>query len=278
MKKIYFLCVLVVLLFQVNYGWGSKGHKLIVKHVMIFLPNEMKDFRQLTDYLIDEAAQPDQRKKYMMDEYPKHFIDIDFFKEFNQARMVEDKDSLCEVYGDSVVTANGTLPWTLMDTYRQLVDAMKNTQLEKTKEMMRDLSHYLADAHQPMHTLMNYNGQLSGQTNIHGRYESDMINGHLPELEGAYSSSANIQSIKNPGADFFQIIYRSNARSAILFVADKIASAETEGKYDSLYYDILWFKTKYVTEEALQEAAVAVASIYYTAWLEAGKPEFNRFK
>ncbi|MFA6598361.1 MAG: S1/P1 nuclease [Ignavibacteriaceae bacterium] len=278
MRKIYFLFALVVLLFQVNYGWGAKGHKLIVKHAMILLPDEMKDFRQLTDYLIDEAAQPDQRKKYMKDEYPKHFIDIDFFKEFNRARMIENKDSLCKIYGDSVVTENGTLPWTLEATYRQLVLAMKNFQLEKTKEMMRDLSHYLADAHQPMHTVINYNGQLSGQKDIHGRYESDMINAHMPELENAFSNSAKIQNIKNPEHDFFKIIYRSNARSAILFSADKIASVETSGKYDSLYYAILWFKTKYVTEEALQEAAVKIASVYYTAWLEAGKPDFKNLK
>lgn len=278
MRKFYFLFTLVVLLFQVNYGWGSKGHKVIVKHAMILLPEEMKDFRQLTDYLIEEASQPDQRKKYMKDEYPKHFIDIDFFKEFNLARMIEDKDSLCKIYGDSMVTANGILPWTLEETYQQLVLAMKNNQMEKTKEMMRDISHYLADAYQPMHTVTNYNGQLSGQLDIHERYESEMLNTHLQELEQTFSGSEKIQKFENPRHEFFQIIYRTNARCAILFFADKSASEETSGKYNSLYYDILWFKAKYVTEEALHEAATDIASIYYTAWLEAGKPEFNNFK
>ncbi|MDP2362979.1 MAG: S1/P1 nuclease [Ignavibacteria bacterium] len=278
MKQLYFFCAIMVLTLQAVYGWGESGHKLIVKHAMILLPAEMKDFRQLSDYLIAEAGQPDQRRKYMKDEYPKHFIDIDFFKEFNRARMIENKDSLCKIYGDSVITENGTLPWTLQETYHQLVFAMKNKQKEKTKELMRDLSHYLADAHQPMHTILNYNGQLSGQTDIHERYESEMLNAHLPELDKAFPTSTKIKKIVDPNREFFQIIYRSNARSAILFSADKAATVETSGKYDSLYYAILWFKTKDVTEEALEEASAKIASIYYTAWLEAGKPKFNRFK
>ncbi|MFA6026979.1 MAG: hypothetical protein WC727_11135, partial [Ignavibacteriaceae bacterium] len=97
------------------------------------------------------------------------------------------------------------------------------------------------------------------------------------ELDKMFPASANIKKIDNPKHDFFQIVYQANARCAILFSADKAAALETSGKYDSLYYAILWFKTKNVTEEALCEASADIASIFYSAWLEAGKPKFNRF-
>ncbi|MDP3148865.1 MAG: S1/P1 nuclease [Ignavibacteria bacterium] len=278
MNKYFLFFLLLIFAFQNSFGWGEKGHKLIVKHAMEILPNEMKDFRQLSNYLIAEASQPDRRKKYMKDEFPKHFIDLDYFKEFNQARMIEDRDSLIKIYGDSLVTINGILPWVLNDTFRRLVLAMKLQQKEKTKELMRDLSHYYADAHQPMHTVLNYDGQLSGQKDIHERYEAEMLNQHLPELENAFDKDVKIKKTADPENTFFQTVYRSNTRCAILFAADLAAAAETSGKYDSLYYKILWFKTKYVTEEALQKAAVDIASIYYSAWLAAGKPKFNRFK
>jgi len=278
MRKLYLFFTIVVLTLQVVYGWGKNGHQLIVKHAMILLPAEMKDFRQLSEYLVVEASQPDSRKKYIADEYPKHFIDLDYFKEFNQARMIEERDSLSKIYGDSVVTINGILPWVLEDTYRKLVLAMKHKQKEKTKELMRDFSHYFADAHQPMHTILNYNGQLTGQKDIHERYESEMVNAHLSELEKIFSKKVKVKKIDNLKNDFFQTVYRSNARSAILFSADLVAAGETAGKYDALYYKILWFKTKYVTEEALQEAAEGIAAMYYTAWLESGRPKFNSFK
>ena len=278
MNKFFLSLLILVLAIQNIHGWGEKGHKLIVKHAMEILPTEMKDFRQLSEYLIAEASQPDRRKKYIADEFPRHFIDLDYFKEFNHARMIEDRDSLSKIYGDSVVTINGILPWVLEDTYHKLVLAMKQKQKVKTKEMMRDLSHYFVDAHQPMHTILNYNGQLSGQTGIHERYESEMVNAHLPELEKVFVKNVKVKKIDNLKNDFFQTVYRSNARSAILFSADLVAANETSGKYDSLYYKILWFKTKYVTEEAIQEAAEGIAAVYYTAWLEAGKPKFNSFK
>jgi len=278
MNKFFLSLLILVLAIQNIHGWGEKGHKLIVKQAMEILPAEMKDFRQLKEYLIAEAAQPDRRKKYIADEFSKHFIDLDYFKEFNHARMIEDRDSLSKIYGDSVVTINGILPWVLEDTYHKLVSAMKKKQKEKTKEMMRDLSHYFADAHQPMHTILNYNGQLSGQTEIHGRYESEMVNDHLPDLEKVFVKNVKVKKIDNLKNDFFQTVYRSNARSAILFSADLVAAGEASGKYNALYYKIFWFKTKYVTEEAFQEAAEGIAAVYYTAWLEAGKPKFNSFK
>lgn len=278
MNKFFLYLLILVFAVQNIYGWGEKGHKLIVKNAMEILPAQMKDFQQLSDYLIAEASQPDRRKKYMKDEFPKHFIDLDYFKEFNQARMIEDRDSLSKLYGDSIVTINGILPWVLEDTYHKLVLALKLKQKEKTKELMRDFSHYFADAHQPMHTILNYNGQLTGQTDIHERYESEMVNAHLPELEKVFVKNVKVKKIDNLKNDFFQTVYRSNARSAILFSADLVAKGEASGKYDTLYYKILWFKTKYVTEEALQEAAEDIAAVYYTAWLEAGKPKFNSFK
>jgi len=278
MKKVLILSTIMALTLQSVYGWGAKGHKLIAKHAVMLLPAEMKDFRQLSDYLIAESNQPDRRKEYLKDEGPKHYINIDFYKEFNQARMVEKRDSLAKIYGSRVVAEHGVLPWILEDTYHQLVTALKKKEKEKTKEMMRDLCHYLADAHQPMHTTSNYNGQLSGQLDIHERYESMMLDEHLYELDNASPACGKIKKIADPAHFFFQTIYTANARGPILLAADKAAVLQSNGNYDSLYYAILWFKTKEVTEEALQEASLSLASIYFTAWLEAGKPKFNSLK
>jgi hypothetical protein len=35
-----------------------------------------------------------------------------------------------------------------------------------------DFGHYLGDLNVPLHTTMNYNGQLTGQEGIHGFWES----------------------------------------------------------------------------------------------------------
>jgi len=278
MKQIFLIFLSTVLISSSLFGWGENGHKMITKHAVAYLPSEMKDFQILSDYLIKNCLDPDHRKKYIKDEANKHYINIDYYTEFNHARMIESKDSLVKVYGDSVVTEYGVLPWALEKTFDNLVDAMQKHNLQATKEMMRDMAHYLADAFQPMHTVSNYNGQFTGQLDIHERYETYMINQHLNELDASFGSCGTLQLIASPLHIFFETIARSNATCPVLFTADDVAVRETHRKYDSLYYTILWFKTKAITEEIFQAAAAAIASIYYTAWVVAGKPEFNSLK
>src|SRR3546814_10784540 len=59
----------------------------------------------------------------------------------------------------------------------RLTDAFLRRDSVRILRYSADLGHYLADAHVPLHTTENYNGQLSDQTGIHAFWES-----RLPEL------------------------------------------------------------------------------------------------
>jgi len=60
----------------------------------------------------------------------------------------------------------------------ELTEAMKGGHLEEILHISGELGHYISDAHVPLHTTLNYNGQRSGQHGIHGLWEST-----IPELE-----------------------------------------------------------------------------------------------
>ena len=45
------------------------------------------------------------------------------------------------------------------------------------------LGHYVGDAHVPLHAVLNYDGQLTGQTGVHARWESDLVDRFLRQLE-----------------------------------------------------------------------------------------------
>ena len=71
----------------------------------------------------------------------------------------------------------GVLPWQLHWTYRKLVTLMAPTDstpvaLDNVLRTAADLGHYLADAHVPLHTTGNYNGQRTNQTSIHALWET----------------------------------------------------------------------------------------------------------
>jgi hypothetical protein len=45
------------------------------------------------------------------------------------------------------------------------------------------------------------------------------------------------------------------------------------GQYDESYYRFFWEKTKLLTIKQLRKATKTLATLIYTAWIEAGKPE-----
>jgi hypothetical protein len=137
-----------------------------------------------------------------------------------------------------------------------------------------DLAHYVQDGHQPMHTILNYDGQLTGQKGIHYRYESEMINQHLPDLKYTIESSS-LHYIADPLDFIFEYITEANSYSGLLFDADNFAFGQCGSRDDFEYYRLLWFKTKYITLIQFKSASENLASLIYSAWLDSGKPSVS---
>ncbi len=267
------------MMFPVSFilGWGGEGHKLISNEAVSMLPEEMKDFVKWQDYITVHSVDPDLRRNNDKSEAPKHFIDIDFYPEFLNGRMIEDKAQLVSEYGDTTVTKMGLLPWATMDTYNNLVSALKEKDRDKVLIFAADLGHYVADGHQPMHTMMNYNGQMSDQKGIHFRYESIMVDSNLTEIRDDFKA-ANAVYIGSPLSFIFNYISDANSVSDVLFDADSYAFKYAKSRENANYYRLLWFKTKYITETQMENAACDFASLLYSAWVDAGKPAADEIK
>jgi hypothetical protein len=277
-KYIVPVLALLILLFTNNTSaWGYKGHSLINKKAVESLPSEMNGFKKWADFITEHASDPDKRRDSDSTEFPKHFIDIDFYKEFRQGKMVEDKAKLSAIYSDSTVRSMGILPWATINTFNNLVEAFKSKDKAKSLLYASDLGHYVADAHQPMHNIMNYDGQLTGQKGIHARYEEKMIDMFSGEMDNIIDPFS-VKRIDKPLEYIFTYIFNSNSVAPVLFDADNFAFKESGSRENESYYNILWFRTKYVTKIQFNMAAQDLASLIYTAWIKAGKPSFKNFK
>lgn len=270
---------LLLVLFPITtaFGWGAQGHKLIGKLSVNLLPKEMSAFTKWQEYISEHSVDADNRKKDDPTEGPKHYIDIDFYKEFLNGHMIENKDSLVSIYGDSVVTSKGLLPWATLETVNNLTNAFKEKNRDKVLIYSADLSHYVADGHQPMHTVLNYNGQLTDQKGVHGRYEIHMVDAHLKDIENAYQQ-INVNVVNDPLNYIFNYITDANSVNNILLDADNYAFKYAGSREGPEYYRLMWFKTGYITEVQFDKAEEAVASLLYTAWVNGGKPNINDLK
>ncbi len=277
-NKILVISAILILSSAVFFGWGDKGHKIVASFAMKDLSSVMNIPQDWQNYVVDHSVDPDYRKGADKTEPNKHFIDIDYYKEFLEGKMIEDLDSLRMRYSDSVITKEGTLPWAVENTYNNLVKAFTEKNKANILLYMSDLAHYIGDAHQPQHTCLNYNGQLTGQKGIHFRYEISMLDSYVNEINASFEEGKPVK-INNIRPFIFNIVTRSNTFVDVITAADKIALQHNgTGKYDETYRKLMWFRTKFFTIDQLNLGGKDLASAIYSAWLQAGSPDLAAIK
>lgn len=277
LRHFYIIVLAISFLTTSSFPWGDEGHSLIGRMSTKYFPKEMKAFAAYKDYLNEHSKDPDYRKKADKTEGMKHFIDIDFYKEFQNGVMIHSEDSLLKIYSEKDINKNGILPWATLETYNKLIQAFKNKDKEKILLYISDLSHYVGDGHQPMHSLTNYDGQLTGQKGLHSRYEITMVDAHISELESAFRYK-EVEYIKNPLDFIFSYITNTNILSSIVFDADTYAYNICHQRSGNEYYRLMWFRTSYITKLEITDAAYDLACLVYSAWTDAGKPTFKKIK
>lgn len=236
------------------------------------LPETMSDLKADSLFYRDHASDADGRKNYsdtaLFQEAYRHYIDIDIYP--NYQSLPHDLDSMIMLYGRSTVRNNGTLPWAIVLTFDSLVAQLSRGNIAKAESTMSDLGHYVGDAHQPLHCTKNYDGDETGNDGIHSRYESSMINSFQSSIIINWDS---VQYIASPLDYAFEFIYHSNSLVDSILLADDYAKSVSgwngAGSPPTSYYNALWAKTAQFTKEQFQNATVALASLWYSAWLNA---------
>jgi hypothetical protein len=277
-NKLIILSLIIVLIssLKLSFGWGNKAHRLVNVRAMELLPEEMNLMKSWKEYVGDRASDADIRRDNHSDttEWPKHFIDIDYYAEFIAGKMIYDKDELISLYSGETVTKMGLLPWAALEAYNNLVQSFKGKNRDKVLIFAADLGHYVADGHQPFHTLLNYDGQLTDQKGIHGRYESEMVSRYIDQISNSLTTR-EVKYVAKPLEYIFDFLTASNFYSPVIFNADKTAYAQAGSHGSDDYYKLMWFRTKHVTINQLSNASGVLASLIYSAWVDAGKPSLE---
>ncbi|WP_400190395.1 zinc dependent phospholipase C family protein [Hymenobacter sp. B81] len=277
-------------------AWGTWGHQRINRAAVLALPAPMRTFfYNHIDFMVQESVVPDLRKYTLNDkaEGPRHFLDMEHYGTRNVAELPQTPAEAYAKYDAAMLDKSGRLPWYIQEMLGKLTQAMKNGRKDDILFIAADLGHYLGDAHQPLHTSANHDGQLTGQKGIHAFYEAQ-----LPEQFGQnYNFKlAEPRLIQDPAAETWRIIAQSHAAAdTLLAIEKKLADAtppaniyvvEADGQvkknvfrnpvhtpaYAAAYHQAL----NHMIERQLRGAAQASANFWYTAWVNAGKPDLTK--
>jgi len=270
------------------YCWGFYGHKSINRMAVFTLPTELMDFyKDHLEFISEHAVDPDMRRYVVKEEAPRHYIDIDHYGEDCFKIVPREWDEAVAKFSEDTLQAYGIVPWHVKRMYVRLINAFKEKDIPYILKTSADIGHYIADAHVPLHTAENYNGQLTNQKGIHGFWES-----RLPEL---YAEDYNYfigraEMVKDPLATIWTAVERShNAVDSVLeferalnddFPSDRKYAFEERGRstvkvysrdYSAEYHQML----DNMVERRMRASIITIGSFWYSAWLEAGQPELN---
>lgn len=255
------------------------------------LPKELFTFyKSNIEFITEHAVDPDKRRYAVDGEAPRHYIDIDHYVHGDEDPfevMPRSWNEAVEKFSLDTLQAYGIVPWHLDVMVDRLAKAFKNKNLDRILRISSDLGHYVGDAHVPLHTTENYNGQMTNQVGIHGFWES-----RIPELRAEefdyFVGKAKYLSVPLDAA--WDIVEESHtALDSVLdfereltkeFPSDQKYAFENRGAvimkvYSqdfSMAYDK---KLDGMVERRMRRAIRMVGSFWYTAWVKAGKPDLS---
>ncbi|WP_316797016.1 zinc dependent phospholipase C family protein [Pedobacter agri] len=286
MKRLTIISALIIPII-VCTSWGFFAHQRINNLAIYTLPTGMIGFyKKNIKYITEHAVDPDKRCYADTLEAPRHYLDVENYEKNIESIPEKWNDALVK-YGQKYLNANGIVPWQIQRTYFSLVKAFANRDSTKILKHSADLGHYIGDAHVPLHTTANHNGQLTNQVGIHAFWES-----RLPEL---FSTNYNFvvgkaKYIENPLKEAWKILKHTHglvdtvlaleAKLAASFPSDKKYSFSERNNIVLKQYSVEYSKTYHdqmnkMVERQMRSAIMEIGSFWYSAWVDAGQPELK---
>jgi hypothetical protein len=258
------------------HAWGFETHKFIVARAIDILPDPLRPFFEANRaFIVERSIDPDLwRSAGFTEEPPNHFLDFDAYGRYPFTNLPRNYDDALKKYGIDELRQNGMLPWRTYEIAGRLVRAFqalaKNGQYARSdiRFFSAVIGHYVSDAHVPLHAVLNYNGQLTGQTGIHYRWEEELFVRFQKQLA---VKPGPLKRISNERDYIFETLLESSQLAGAVLAADNKAIG-TRDVYDEQYFATLLAETRPIWEKRINDAINGVASVITSAWEQAGKP------
>ncbi len=253
------------------WPWGDKGHRVVSALALRSLPNGPRAwFSGREAEVADHASDPDHWKQDRK-EGPRHFLDMEPYggPEHLPRKLEEARAKVGEDY-----YRHGVVPWIIQDRWRDLVEAFRAGDPTQVAMATAILGHYVADAHVPLHTTENHNGQNTQQKGVHSRWESGLVERYVQE-------EALVVQPARPDPAFLDRPWEW-LRAAHGLVPQLLENDQTSDRTTpqasptkqrtQAYWLIFWARQGPVVKQQLSLAGQHLGDAILNAWTAAAKP------
>src|SRR5579863_9301865 len=301
------LALIAVVVWQSPFAaaWGDQGHTAVNRVAAQKIPASMPRFLRLAAgeiaYLGPEPDRWRSPSEFALKnaQEPDHFLDMErvswldplppgryeFYRKLYEKRASilaqPDSDSAKNERPDDYLPERvGLQPYITMEVYgrlkaafreyRQRLAAHQPTQAVQQAIIFYAgwLGHYVADASQPLHTTIQYNGWVGPNPNgyttqhtIHAQFESTYVAAHITakDFAGLVKSP---ERLDDPFARYIAYLKQSNGLVENVYALEKAGGFT--GKGSPAAFDF--------TTHRLAAGSQMLLNLWYTAWLESANP------
>lgn len=251
-------------------GWGGRLHMDIGYAAARAVPDEMEGWRRYAPLLSRHSIGPDLWKGVDKSEGPRHYLEPENIGGGAVTGLPRRIDDFYDRIGRRSPERTGLAPWVILDLQDWLVNALAEGRMDEAIAIAAAQGHYVGDIHQPLHCTADFDGKNRSFTGVHIRWEMDMSKGRWNRR---MLKSTRVDYIDDPWNSVLEWIEQAHLLAPRILQADETALLRSGGdKEATVYFDALWDETRDIYIDQANAAVIDLAGLWYTAWVDAGKP------
>lgn len=254
---------LAALLAAPALSWGPEGHREIAEKAIESLRDPLKEFfedrEELLYELLDDPARSRNTAHFFLERYDESpFWDVPATRELALRRFSEEE-----------IAENGDALWRLIEAYDALVESFREADFDLVLERASDVAWLVGELAVPPNTSEAGDGQATEQDGLARRFDTQLIEIFADELRVRDSAGVYLD---RPHEFMRSLPLKAHIWVDNISFVDAMSRRGVAG-YDRFYMDGMWNELGGLVGAVMTDAARDAASLWYTAWVEAGRPE-----
>lgn len=244
-------------------AWGPEGHRRIGGKAIESLRNPLKDFFEDREdeflELLDDPGRGRNPAHFYLERYDAFpYWDVPATREFAARRFSEEE-----------IEANGDALYRLLEAWAALTEAFREGDYELVLGLAADVSWLVGELATPPNVSDAGDGQATEQDGLARRFDTQLVEIFAGELRVDDSASLYLD---RPEEFMRSLPLKAHVWVDNISFVDAMSRRGVTG-YDRFYMDNMWRELGPLVNQLMSDAAADAASLWYTAWVAAGRPE-----
>jgi len=251
-------------------AWGTNGDKLIANKAVDVLPDEIRSYFEANrGYLMQHVNDPFEAAKKNPLLARNAYIRFEHYGTFPYSTLPRVYKVALEKFGKRTLDSFGLLPWSVGLYSQKLTEAMRAHNWDEARDAAAQLAYYVAEAHDPFNTTMNFDGHLSGQQGVDDRFDTSLVDRYSQFFYVRPNQAVYIHDATDHA---FEMCLDAHSWLENILLTDR-RTRQGLSDYTDEYYDRFYSQAGAVLVRQISDASTDVASYWMTAWINAGRPQ-----